>query len=95
LEYQLKNKHYDAKNMIIRIYKSADCEEITKLFYDTIHNVNSADYSKEQRDYGIGAQILHDLGISKIKLITSQPRRRVGIKAFGLDIIEHIDPATI
>lgn len=56
---------------------------------------STVDYSKEQRDYGIGAQILHDLGISKIKLITSQPRRRVGIKAFGLDIIEHIDPATI
>lgn len=62
---------------------------------DAIKNKNEdspQDPSKEQRDYGIGAQILHDLGIQKIKLITSQPRRRVGIKAFGLDIVEHIDP---
>ncbi|MEP7268825.1 MAG: 3,4-dihydroxy-2-butanone-4-phosphate synthase [Saprospiraceae bacterium] len=53
---------------------------------------NHQDSNKEQRDYGIGAQILQDLGIHKINLITSQPRKRVGIKAFGLEIVDHIDP---
>ncbi|MBI5915003.1 MAG: 3,4-dihydroxy-2-butanone-4-phosphate synthase [Bacteroidetes bacterium] len=42
----------------------------------------------EQRDYGIGAQILRDLGISKIKLLTNNTTRRVGMIGFGLEIVE-------
>ncbi len=42
----------------------------------------------EQRDYGIGAQILRDLGISKIKLLTNNPTRRIGMIGFGLEIVE-------
>jgi 3,4-dihydroxy 2-butanone 4-phosphate synthase/GTP cyclohydrolase II len=42
----------------------------------------------EQRDYGIGAQILRDLGISKIKLLTNNPTRRVGMIGFGLEVVE-------
>jgi 3,4-dihydroxy 2-butanone 4-phosphate synthase/GTP cyclohydrolase II len=42
----------------------------------------------EQRDYGIGAQILRDLGISKIRLLTSNPTRRIGMIGFGLEIVE-------
>ncbi len=43
---------------------------------------------QEQRDYGIGAQILRDLGISKIKLLTSNTTRRIGMIGFGLEIVE-------
>ncbi len=42
----------------------------------------------EQRDYGIGAQILRDLGISKIKLLSNNPTRRIGMIGFGLEIVE-------
>lgn len=42
----------------------------------------------EQRDYGIGAQILCDLGISKIKLLTNNTTRRVGMIGFGLEVVE-------
>jgi 3,4-dihydroxy 2-butanone 4-phosphate synthase/GTP cyclohydrolase II len=42
----------------------------------------------EQRDYGIGAQILRDLGISKIRLLTGNRTRRVGMIGFGLEIVE-------
>ncbi len=42
----------------------------------------------EQRDYGIGAQIIRDLGISKIKLLTNNPTRKVGMIGFGLEIVE-------
>lgn len=42
----------------------------------------------EQRDYGTGAQILRDLGISKIRLLTNNPKRRVGMVGFGLEIVE-------
>ena len=44
----------------------------------------------DPRDYGVGAQILHDLGVSKIKLITRSQRRRVGLIGYGLEIVEII-----
>ena len=44
----------------------------------------------EQRDYGVGAQILRDMNISKIRLITNNPRRRVGIMGYGLEIVENV-----
>jgi 3,4-dihydroxy 2-butanone 4-phosphate synthase/GTP cyclohydrolase II len=53
------------------------------------------DPNKQQRDFGIGAQILKDLGICKINLITAQPRKRIGLKAFGLEIVDHIDPGSL
>ncbi len=46
--------------------------------------------SAEQRDYGIGAQILRDLGITKIRLITNHPKRRIGLIGYGLEIVENI-----
>ena len=42
----------------------------------------------EQRDYGIGAQILRDLGISKIRLLTNSKTRRIGMIGFGLEIVD-------
>jgi 3,4-dihydroxy 2-butanone 4-phosphate synthase / GTP cyclohydrolase II len=56
---------------------------------------NSYDPNMQQRDYGIGAQILKDLGIHKINLITAQPRKRIGLKAFDLEIVDHVDPNTL
>ena len=44
----------------------------------------------DQRDYGVGAQILRDLGISKIQLITRSQKRRVGLVGYGLEIVEII-----
>ena len=44
----------------------------------------------EQKDIGIGSQILHDLGIRKIKLLTNNPKKRVGLIGYGLEIIENI-----
>ena len=45
-------------------------------------------YSMDARDYGVGAQILSDLGISKIRSITKSQRRRVGLIGYGLEIVE-------
>ncbi|MFS4415623.1 3,4-dihydroxy-2-butanone-4-phosphate synthase [Maribacter sp. 2307ULW6-5] len=45
----------------------------------------------DARDFGIGAQILHDLGISKIRLLTNNPQaKRVGIVGYGLEIVEYV-----
>ncbi|MEM7103768.1 MAG: 3,4-dihydroxy-2-butanone-4-phosphate synthase [Bacteroidota bacterium] len=44
----------------------------------------------DQRDYGIGAQILRDLKVSKIKLLTNNPKRRIGLIGYGLEITENV-----
>ena len=44
----------------------------------------------DERDYGVGAQILKDLNINKIKLLTNNPIKRVGIIGYGLEIVENI-----
>ena len=47
-------------------------------------------YKSDQRDYGVGAQILRKLGITKIRLITNNPKKRVGLMGYGLEIVENI-----
>ena len=44
----------------------------------------------DNRDYGIGAQILRDLGVSKIKLLTNNPKKRVGLIGYGLEIVDNV-----
>jgi 3,4-dihydroxy 2-butanone 4-phosphate synthase/GTP cyclohydrolase II len=46
--------------------------------------------TSEQRDFGVGAQILREIGVRKIRLITNNPRTRVGLIGFGLEITENI-----
>ena len=45
---------------------------------------------EEQRDFGVGAQILRDLNVKKIKLITNHPRKRIGLIGYGLEIVENV-----
>jgi 3,4-dihydroxy 2-butanone 4-phosphate synthase/GTP cyclohydrolase II len=47
-------------------------------------------FKADERDYGIGAQILRDLGLCKIKLITNNPTKRTGLAGYGLEITENI-----
>jgi 3,4-dihydroxy 2-butanone 4-phosphate synthase/GTP cyclohydrolase II len=42
----------------------------------------------DERDYGVGAQILRDLGLRKIKLISNNPKKRAGLIGYGLEIID-------
>ena len=44
----------------------------------------------DERDYGVGAQILRELGVGKMKLLTNNPVKRVGLEAYGLEIIENV-----
>ncbi len=44
----------------------------------------------DARDYGVGAQILNDLGISKMRLMTNNPKKRVGLIGYGLEIVENV-----
>jgi 3,4-dihydroxy 2-butanone 4-phosphate synthase / GTP cyclohydrolase II len=57
---------------------------------DTVEANLQLGFDMDNRDYGIGAQILHDLGISKIRLITNNPKKRVGLMGYGLEIVDNI-----
>ncbi len=57
---------------------------------DTVEANLALGFKMDQRDYGIGAQILRYLGISKIKLMTNNPRKRAGLLGYGLEIVENV-----
>lgn len=57
---------------------------------DTVEANHSLGFKPDQRDYGIGAQILRDLNISKIRLMTNNPRKRIGLMGYGLEIVENV-----
>tara|TARA_B100001057_G_scaffold465866_1_gene522403 strand:+ start:5741 stop:6946 length:1206 start_codon:yes stop_codon:yes gene_type:complete len=58
--------------------------------YDTVEANEKLGFPSDLRDYGIGAQILYDLGVRKIRLITNNPKKVVGLNAHKLEIVEQI-----
>ena len=49
----------------------------------------------DERDYGVGAQILRELGVHKMRLLTNNPVKRVGLEAYGLEIVENVPVETV
>jgi 3,4-dihydroxy 2-butanone 4-phosphate synthase/GTP cyclohydrolase II len=57
---------------------------------DTVEANAELGFKPDERDYGVGAQILRDLGISKIKLMTNNPKKRAGLIGYGLEIVDNV-----
>jgi 3,4-dihydroxy 2-butanone 4-phosphate synthase/GTP cyclohydrolase II len=57
---------------------------------DTVEANLHLGFQMDERDYGLGAQMLRHLGISKLRLMTNNPRKRVGLIGYGLEIVENI-----
>ena len=58
--------------------------------YDTVEANVMLGFAPDPRQYGIGAQILEDLGVKKMRLLTNYPTKRVGLEGFGLEVVERI-----
>lgn len=57
---------------------------------DTVEANLHLGFQMDQRDYGLGAQILRQLGVTKLRLMTNNPKKRVGLIGYGLEIVENI-----
>lgn len=58
--------------------------------FDTVDANIHLGYDPDERDYGVGAQILNMLGVKKIRLLSNNPVKRVGLEAYGLEIVENV-----
>jgi 3,4-dihydroxy 2-butanone 4-phosphate synthase / GTP cyclohydrolase II len=64
--------------------------KLQELGRDTVEANLELGFNMDERDYGVGAQILRDLGVTKMKLMTNNPTKRAGLIGYGLEIVENI-----
>ncbi len=58
--------------------------------YDTVDANLHLGFDPDERDYGVGAQILREIGVKKMRLMTNNPVKRIGLESYGLEIVENV-----
>jgi 3,4-dihydroxy 2-butanone 4-phosphate synthase/GTP cyclohydrolase II len=58
--------------------------------YDTFDANIQLGFKPDERDYGVGAQMLRDLGVRKMRLMSNNPKKRTGLIGYGLEIVENV-----
>jgi len=64
--------------------------ELQEQGHDTVEANERLGFAADERDYGVGAQILRDLGVSRMRLMTNNPRKYVALAGYGLEIVERL-----
>jgi 3,4-dihydroxy 2-butanone 4-phosphate synthase / GTP cyclohydrolase II len=72
----------------IGLFNKINAYKLQEQGRDTIQANIELGFKADERDYGIGASILHDLGLGKIRLMTNNPVKRAGLEGYGLEIVE-------
>ena len=63
--------------------------ELQEEGFDTVEANHKLGFKMDHRDYGVGAQILKDLKIKKINLLTNNPKKRIGLEGYGIKIVKN------
>jgi 3,4-dihydroxy 2-butanone 4-phosphate synthase/GTP cyclohydrolase II len=61
--------------------------------YDSVEAKINNRLKMDARDYGVGAQILRNIGVSKMKLVSNHPKKRTGLIGYGLEVVEYVSPS--
>jgi 3,4-dihydroxy 2-butanone 4-phosphate synthase/GTP cyclohydrolase II len=74
----------------IGLFNKMKAYRLQELGQDTVEANLNLGFGEDERDYGVGAQILRDLGLHKIRLITNNPKKRAGLEGYGIHIVENM-----
>ena len=74
----------------IGLFNKIEAYKLQEKGLDTVDANIELGFKADERDYGVGAQILRELGVTKIRLITNNPVKRAGLEGYGLKIVENI-----
>jgi 3,4-dihydroxy 2-butanone 4-phosphate synthase / GTP cyclohydrolase II len=78
----------------IGLEKKLEAYKLQDEGFDTVDANEKLGYPPDMREYGVGAQILHDLGVRRMRLLTNNPKKLAGLKGYGLEIIEQLPIST-
>ncbi len=74
----------------IGLMAKAEAYKLQEQGYDTVDANLHLGYRADERDYGVGAQILRNLEVKKMRLRTNNPKKRIGLESYGLEVVENV-----
>ncbi|MCH2101211.1 MAG: bifunctional 3,4-dihydroxy-2-butanone-4-phosphate synthase/GTP cyclohydrolase II [Planctomycetes bacterium] len=74
----------------IGLEKKLEAYKLQDAGFDTVEANEKLGFPADMREYGVGAQILHDLGVRQMRLLTNNPKKLLGLKGYGLEITEQL-----
>ncbi|MDO5523768.1 MAG: bifunctional 3,4-dihydroxy-2-butanone-4-phosphate synthase/GTP cyclohydrolase II [Bacteroidia bacterium] len=74
----------------IGLMAKASAYKLQEKGMDTVDANLHLGYKADERDYGVGAQILRNLGVAKMRLMTNNPVKRIGLESYGLEVVENV-----